>query len=257
MELSKTRLGIYSQLSRRKMREKHGLFIVEGRKAVLDTAGRFEAEALIVAAGEEPPAGVCGTDRIFEVSSGVIGKISSLSTPPAVIAIYRIPDKRDLSMPAPSDLCILLDGIQDPGNLGTIVRTAHWFGVRRIYASHDTADLYNPKVVQATMGSLGKVAVEYCDLSALIDACPEMPVYGTLLDGCNIYEAALGECGFIVMGNEGKGISPAMRERIDRGLLIPPYDACEHSESLNVAVATAVVLSQFRAAEAGMRRGNV
>lgn len=257
MELSKTRLGVYSQLSRRKMREKHGLFMVEGRKAVLDTAGRFETEALIVAAGEETPAGLCGADRIFEVSPAVMGKISSMSTPPGIIAIYRIPEKHEISMPAPDDLCLLLDGIQDPGNLGTIVRTAHWFGIRRIYASTDTADLYNPKVVQATMGSLGKVTVEYCDLSALLDACPDMPVYGTLLDGCNIYEAALGEHGFIVMGNEGKGISAAIRGRIDRGLLIPPYDAADHSESLNVAVATAVVLSQFRAAEAGMRRGSV
>ena len=136
--------------------------------------------------------------------------------------------------------------IQDPGNLGTIMRTAHWFGIDRIYASRDTVDIFNPKTVQSTMGSLGRVEIVYCDLGELMDKNPDMPVYGTLLDGKNIYKATLGEHGFIIMGNEGKGISESLRKRITSPLLIPPYDYSNHSESLNVAIATAVTLSQFR-----------
>lgn len=248
MELSKARQSIYAQLSQRKMRDKHGLFIAEGRKCVEDTIGLFTPEAVVVADGfTVPEEWSCG-DVVFEVTRQQMNKISSLSTSPDVLAVYRVPRGFYEHVPAPDadKLYLMLDGVRDPGNLGTIIRTAHWFGIDRIYASRDTVDLFNPKTVQSTMGSLGRVEVVYCDLAEVIGANPEMPVYGTLLNGENIYKATLTEHGFIVMGNEGKGISDELRELVNCPLLIPPYFADEHSESLNVAIATAVTLSEFR-----------
>lgn len=248
MELSKARQSIYSQLSKRKMRDRHNLFVVEGRKSVEDTIGVFKAEAVITIDCDLVPESWGCSGILQEVSRPVMEKISSLSTAPDVIAVYRIPEGFYDNVPDPCEgkLHLLLDGIQDPGNLGTIMRTAHWFGIDRIYASRDTVDIFNPKTIQSTMGSLGRVEIIYCDLAELVEKNPDMPVYGTLLDGENIYKATLGEHGFIIMGNEGKGISESLRKRITSPLLIPPYDYSNHSESLNVAIATAVTLSQFR-----------
>lgn len=248
MELSKAKQGIYSQLSRRKMRDRYGLFVAEGRKCIADTIGRFDMEAVIALDPDSiPEEWGCG-NVLFQVSESLMGKISSLSTPSDVLAVYRIPEGYYENVPKPDSdkLYLLLDGIQDPGNMGTIIRTAHWFGIDRIYASQDTVDIFNPKTVQSTMGSLGKVEVVYCNLCDLIKDNPDMPVYGTLLNGRNIYEATLTGQGFIIMGNEGKGISETMRNLVTSPLLIPPYDAENHPESLNVAIATGVVLSQFR-----------
>ena len=147
-----------------------------------------------------------------------------------------------------SQLSLALDGVQDPGNLGTIIRIADWFGISTIYCSPETADVYNPKVVQATMGSLAHVQVVYTDLLALVSQLPpSYPVYGTLLDGENIYQQELTSEGIIVMGNEGNGISQALREHINRRLLIPDFHTGElRAESLNVAIATAITCSEFK-----------
>lgn len=247
MELSKRKQGIYAQLGSRKFREKHGLFAVEGRKSVMDSLGHFELEAIIRAKGSEDFRACDIEAPVYEVSEQEMSRISSLSTPSDLMAVFRLPQYSDENTPVDKNkLYLLLDGIQDPGNLGTIMRTCHWFGIRRIYASRQTADIFNPKAIQAAMGSLGHVGIVYCDLELLIGDNPEMPVYGTLLDGRDIYKAPLGERGFIVMGNEGKGISEKIRKLISHPLLIPPYDAENHAESLNVAIATAVTLSQFR-----------
>lgn len=252
--LSKNKQGIYAQLGRSKMRKKFGLFIVEGIKSVEDSLPRFEAECIVATIDALLPANL--RDQIskrniplYRVDKNIISKISSLSTPADLIGIYKIPEASSVSLlkPTPGNLYLLLDGIQDPGNLGTIIRTAHWFGVNRIYASLDTVDIYNPKTVQSTMGSLGKVDIVYTDLQQLIRQNPDFPVYGTLLDGENIYQSSLKNSGFILMGNEGKGISPDLRELVTHRLLIPPTDPANHSESLNVAIATAVVLALFRA----------
>lgn len=144
-------------------------------------------------------------------------------------------------------LCLALDGVQDPGNLGTIVRVADWFGIDTILCSHDTADIYNPKVVQATMGSIARVNVIYIDLPVLFDKLPSgFPVYGTLLDGSDIYSSSLTTHGIIVMGNEGNGISKSVRDRVTNRLLIPSFASGDTAESLNVAIATAIVCSEFR-----------
>lgn len=248
MELSKNKENLFAQLSKKKMREKHSLFAVEGIKSVKDTIGLFEVEAIVAVADADIPADWHEKGLIYEVSADKMAKISAFATPSDVMAIYRIPENRKSEIPAPNkeELYLLLDEVQDPGNLGTIIRTAHWFGIKRIYCSQTTADLYNPKTIQSTMGSLGRVEVVHCDLEVLIEANPEMPVYGTLLNGKNIYDAKLDNHGFIIMGNEGRGISESLRRKVTSPLNIPPYDAADHSESLNVAIATAVTLSQFR-----------
>lgn len=248
MKLSKSKISLFSQLSSKKMRLKHGLFIAEGEKSVSDTIGHYSLEALVAT---EEWLGTTGldtsgySDRVLTADMADMRKISSLSTAPEVIAVYRLPETTVQEIDS-DGLNLLLDGVQDPGNLGTIIRTAHWFGVRKIFASRDTVDVYNPKTVQSTMGSIAHVEVCYCDLGSLIENHPDMEVYGTLLEGDNIYDTSLETKGFIIMGNEGKGISPGLRTMIKKGLNIPPFDQTDHSESLNVAIATAVVLSQFR-----------
>lgn len=252
MELSKTKAAIYSSLSSKKMRLKHRLFLAEGEKCALDTLGEYPLECLIASeewlghnhtlAGQYP-------DKIATATQTMIKKITTLVSPPDVIAVFKMPDTESEPINVDGDkLYLMLDGIQDPGNLGTIIRTADWFGVDTIFASKDTVDVFNPKVVQSTMGSLKRVRIHYTDLESIIDSNPGMPVYGMLLNGKNIYDTKIDASkGFIVMGNEGNGISETLREKINNPLLIPPYNADKHPESLNVAVATAVTLSLFRA----------
>lgn len=244
MILSKTKCGLFASLSTTKMRQRHRLFIAEGEKAVNDLMATFAAEAVIIADSQNAP--VPDTDApVYLATDADMRRISNLTTPPAIIGIFRMPRLEENVRIDPSRLYLMLDGVQDPGNLGTIIRTCHWFGIFRILASRDCADCYNPKVVQATMGSLGRVQVNYCDLNKLCDEHPEMPVYGLLLDGKDIFKAKLDTSGFIVMGNEGNGISPEMRKRVTSPLLIPPATS-DHGESLNVAIATAITLAQFR-----------
>lgn len=250
MELSKRKLLAYSMLSNRKHRQRSGLFIVEGEKSVADTICHYKPEAVIVEEGHAlSMIENCKIDCsiLLTATANDMQKLSSLSTAPSVIAVYHIPEKKDVLLEKlPEELYLMLDEVQDPGNLGTIIRTAHWFGIRRIFASKGTADIYNPKTIQSTMGSLPFVEVVYCDLRDVIENNREMPVYGLMLDGDNIYKTKLGSKGFVIMGNEGKGISRELRDCITHRLLIPPYDPDFHGESLNVAIATAVTLSTFR-----------
>lgn len=230
------------------MRAKHRLFISEGEKCTLDTLGAFRLEWLVAtpswleANSRRLP---IESEKILTAPPSLMAKISSLSSPPEVMAVFAMPEE-ETPVVDEDRLYLMLDGVQDPGNLGTIVRTADWFGIDTIFASHDTVDLYNPKTVQSTMGSLKRVKVVYADLADLISAHPGMPVFGTLLEGNDIYKTPLGNSGFIIMGNEGNGISPRLRECVTDPLLIPPFNKDSHPESLNVAIATAVTLACFR-----------
>lgn len=249
MDLSKSKASVLSSLSSKKMREKHGLFIVEGCKSVTDTLGFFDLDCVVATKDwidGHPEIMVRYGNRLLTATSATIRKISSLSTPSDVMAVYRIPDKTNVSEIDADKLYIVLDGVQDPGNLGTIVRTADWFGVDTIFASEDTVDVFNPKTVQSTMGSLCRVKVVYTDLLRLFDENQRMPVYGTLLEGEDIFSAELKKSGFIVMGNEGNGISSGVKTKISCPLYIPPYNPKSHGESLNVAIATAITLASFR-----------
>ena len=243
--ISKGKLALYSSLSSPKMRERHGLFTAEGVKCVSDTLAHFDVEAILVS-----PEGIrevaslgCGDVPVYEVSRDEMKKISSLSTPSVIMAVYRIPADPEFEV-RNDRLYLCLDGVRDPGNMGTIIRTAHWFGVDTIFASKDSVDIYNPKTVQSTMGSIAGVKVVYTDLETLFGKYPNLPTFGLMLEGEDIYKARLGKSGFIIMGNEGKGISEKLRTKISNPLLIPPAGE-NHGESLNVAVATAVTLALF------------
>ncbi len=250
MELSKTKASIIASLGSRKMRRRHSLFVAEGEKCVSDTLGAFRLDCLVATHGwlstHPSPEGVA-PEKIMTCSPETMRKISSLSTPSEVIAVFHMPyDDGEAPAYDPSVLNLLLDGIQDPGNLGTIIRTADWFGIKTIYCSKDTVDLFNPKTIQATMGSLKRVQVVYTDLPGLLLSNHESNVYGLQLDGKDIFQSQLQSKGAIVMGNEGNGISDEIRALVTNPLLIPPTNPSSHPESLNVAVATAITLAEFR-----------
>lgn len=249
-QISKAKISLVASLAQRKMRRRHSLFVAEGAKCVADTLGYFRLRFAVAtpSAIESGLADDIPSDFLFSASPEVMSKMSSLSTAPDVMAIYELPSDAEAPAPEKDRISLVLDGVQDPGNLGTIVRAAHWFGIKRIYCSPDTVDLFNPKTLMATMGSIGHLEIFYCDIISLLrDVSGKIPIYGTLLSGEDIYSAPLSSGGLIVMGNEGKGMSEEAKQYISSALTIPPGDPSDHAESLNVGVATAVVLSQFRA----------
>lgn len=236
--LSKSQIKWVRSLQQKKNRDAEGMFVAEGKKCVEELRSAFELVLLVT------------PDNATEVE---IAQMSNLRTPQGVIGVFRRSSEEARGEEARGkELVVALDGVQDPGNLGTIIRTCDWFGVHDIYCSKDTADCYNPKVVQATMGALARVRVHYLDLELWLQEVQAagLPLYGTLLEGRNMYEAgAIADKGrgVIIMGNEGNGISPMIRELITHPIRIPSYPSdAETSESLNVGIATAIVLAEFR-----------
>lgn len=247
MRISKTKIGIYSRLGSRKQRMKTGLFTAEGEKCVSDTLGRFETEAIVALPAWIRRHPETGGFPLFEAEESEMKQLSQLQTVPEVIAVYRMPElgEPDENL-LKAGLTLLLDSVQDPGNLGTIIRTASWFGVSQVVLGTGCVDPYNQKTVMSSMGAIGMVRLSQEDLPRLIDSHAGIPVYGTLLDGKNIYEAELKTPAFIAMGNEGNGLSEAVKKRVTSPLLIPSFAEGAHAESLNVAAATAITLSEFR-----------
>ena len=246
--ITKARIKLIKSLEQRKKRNIHQLFVAEGPKLVEELLATMRP-SYIAATPEWWDRNrhlvntACETDTITPEE---LHKTSLLQTPQQVIALFPIPDYKFDTSIAQHELCLALDGVQDPGNIGTILRIADWFGIHNVICSEDTVDVYNPKAVQATMGALARVKVHYTDLAALFRQC-NAPIYGTLLDGKNIYEQELGRNGFIVMGNEGNGLSQTIREMVTHKLLIPNYPiGAKTTESLNVAIATSIVCSEFR-----------
>ena len=243
--LSKNQIKYVRQLEQKKFRRREGCFVAEGPKVVGDLlASGFHCRQLFATAEWDSR----GAD-FQEVTADELQRLSFLQHPQQVVGVFELPPASHPSpltshlSPLTSHLALALDGVQDPGNLGTIIRVADWFGIGTIYCSEDTADAWNPKVVQATMGSIARVEMVYTDLEALLQQT-RVPVYGTLLDGENIYTQPLTAEGIIVMGNEGNGISQPIRRLIGHKLLIPAFH--QGPESLNVAIATAIVCSEFR-----------
>ncbi len=226
-------------LSQKKFRDESGLFVVEGEKLVAEAlASRFQVEKVY---------------RKDEIGEAAMARISGLSSPSPALALVHRPDDISLGELPSKGLFLALDGIRDPGNLGTILRIADWFGIDAVFASGDTVDVFNPKVVQATMGAIFRVRFHYCDIPALCRdalACGGK-VYGTFLDGENMYRKTLDNGreapAVIVIGNEANGISAATAACVSDRLFIPPYPADDPgSESLNAAVATAITVAEFR-----------
>lgn len=247
--ITKNRIKFIRSLEQKKYRKVHGCFVVEGPKVVEDMLPAFECE--YVACTREwldrhvPLPSSCECD---EVSEDELRRISFMEHPQQVLAVFRIPESPFQKRSAEIDLCLALDGVQNPGNLGTIIRISDWFGIEHVICSSDCADLYNPKVVQAAMGSLARVKVHYMDLPAFLRSLePGTPIYGTLLDGDDLYETMLSTRGVIVMGNEGNGLSDEVRQLVTSRIKIPSFNTSGSSaESLNVGVATAVVCSEFK-----------
>lgn len=245
--ISKATIKKIHALDMRKFRRNERLFVAEGPKLVDELCATMKP-VYIAALPEwisENAKIISGTEYDI-VTPDELQRASLQKNPQQVIALFPIPEHRFCTEQLKNELVLMLDGVQDPGNLGTIARIADWFGIRNILCSAETADIYNPKAVQATMGALARVKFHYTDLIQLLSQY-DGPVYGTFLDGENIYGQELSENGIIVMGNEGKGISQGVGEMINRRLYIPNYPiGTQTTESLNVAIATSIVCAEFR-----------
>lgn len=243
--ISKAKIKYIRSLEQKKNRMQEKAFVAEGPKVVGDLLKVMHAKLIVKTLTLETDN--IGDAEIIEVTEEELRKVSFLQHPQEILAVFPIVEMAN-TRPNLSSLSLALDGVQDPGNLGTIIRIADWFGIDHIYCSMDTADVYNPKVIQATMGSLARVNIEYTDLQTLIQTFPvDYPIYGTLLDGKNIYKETLTKEGLIVMGNEGNGISQEIRNKVNHKLLIPNYpQGRDTADSLNVAIATAITCNEFR-----------
>ncbi|MDR2424494.1 MAG: RNA methyltransferase [Prevotellaceae bacterium] len=233
-----------NSLAIKKYRDREGCFVVEGEKSLSEfIRSGFKIKAIY----QTENAGISFRDvGAVEISDSEMQQISNLKTASPVLAVLEIPAGKNPEHQH-NELIIALDDIQDPGNLGTIIRLADWFGVGQILCSPFTADAYSPKTVQATMGSLARVSVTYSHLPDLLGSLNEqIPVYGAFLNGEPVYGADLTHNGIILLGNEGKGISPGTGKFVTRRLYIPPFNSNKLAESLNVALAAAIICSEFR-----------
>lgn len=248
MALSKNKIKYIRSLELKKHRKEENVFPAEGPKLVGDLLGHFHCRLLVATDEWLDERKTISANEVIRVTPEELSRASFLKTPQQVLALFEQPSYKITPDEIGQTLCLALDDIQDPGNLGTIIRLADWFGIEYVFCSPNTVDIYNPKTVQATMGGIARVKVCYTPLKELITSLPnDIPVYGTFLNGKNIYDQTLSNTGLIVMGNEGKGISPEIEELITNKLYIPSYPQDrETSESLNVAIATAVICAEFR-----------
>ncbi len=243
--LTQADIKLINSLKQSKSRRKTGLFIVEGPKMVSELVKYEHFKILFIAANRNWINSHSEIEEltIKEISEKALQKLSNFSTANEVLAVVEIPEYLDFT-PNKNSLYLVLDGIQDPGNLGSIIRTSEWFGITDIFCSFDTVDCFNPKVVQATMGSLFRIKCHYLDIPSFLNK-QTFPIYGTLLNGKNIYADKLMPEGFIVIGNESKGISQDVQNVITNPLFIPSYGLSK-AESLNASIAAAIVCAEFR-----------
>ncbi|KDN53757.1 TrmH family RNA methyltransferase [Flavobacterium seoulense] len=238
--VSKNQIKLITSLQQKKYRIANQLFFAEGVKVIQELLqSNFELEHLYTTQHD--------FDTVLDSKKSLIHendlkKISALTTPNSCLAVFKIPEEKPIIA---SGLIIALDDVRDPGNIGTILRLCDWFGVKQVICSKETVDIYNPKVVQATMGSITRVNVNYVDLPEYISQT-ELPVFGTFMDGENIYKTNLPKEAIVVMGNEANGISETIEEITKNRLSIPRFGDLQQAESLNVATATGIILSEFK-----------
>ena len=242
--LSKSQISFIRSLHQKKYRKEHGLFIVEGIKSIKEFfRSSYQIHTIFYNSEQynllpKLPANI----NLFEVKNAELDKISTLQTPQGFLALVHIPKNRELALTAlKNQFTLVLDGVQDPGNMGTIIRTADWFGFKNIICSADCVEVFNPKTVQATMGSLARVNIYEADLPALLEK-NTIPVFGALLDGESIYKTQWGAEGLVILGNEGKGISAEVIKKINKPVTIPRIG---EAESLNVAVSAAIFCAEL------------
>ncbi|PHQ55387.1 MAG: RNA methyltransferase [Lutibacter sp.] len=239
MGLSKNQLKLITSLQQKKYRTNYNLFIAEGTKVVNELlSSNFELEQLF-----------CIDNSVYEnienvtiISEVELKKISTLKTPNKVLGLFKTPSEKPIKS---EGLIVALDEINDPGNLGTIIRLCDWFGVDQLICSTNTVDCYNSKVVQASMGSLARVSIVYTDLANYLQVM-SMPKYASLMDGENVYKNSLPKKAILVMGNEANGISESILKLLTNAISIPRFGKLQQTESLNVATATAILLSEFK-----------
>lgn len=240
--VSKNQIKLITSLQQKKYRIANKLFFAEGVKGIQELLdSNFDLEHLYTTQND--------FDQVFNEKKTIITendlrKISALATPNSCLALFKMPLEKPIVQ---TGLIVALDSIRDPGNLGTILRLCDWFGIQQVLCSTETVDLFNPKVVQATMGSIARVNVNFINLDVFL-AQTTMPIFGTFMDGANIYQSVLPEQGVIIMGNEANGISASLEKLVQNRLTIPRFGDLQKTESLNVATATAIVLSEFRRA---------
>lgn len=244
--LSKSQIKLITQLNQKKYRLRHQLFVAEGVKTINELLkSDYKLHHLYTLTNNFD----VSDDKITIITPNDLKKISFLKTPQIAVAIFKMKD------PDPVDyakLVVALDDVRDPGNLGTIIRLCDWFGVQDLLCSLETVDCFNPKVVQATMGSLARVNISYLELNKTLGSHTQSINYGTFMDGENIYEASLTNSGVLILGNEANGISQNIAQIISKRIAIPRFGNIQETESLNVANAAAILLSEFKRRSIGM-----
>ena len=240
MSISKNQLKLITSLSQKKYRQKHDLFIAEGVKVLNELLNStFEIETLFCTDDFEA---TISEEKVVRISETELKKVSTLKSPNKALGIFKIPKEKALQN---SGLTIALDAINDPGNLGTIIRLCDWFGITQLMCSKDTVDCYNQKVVQASMGSLTRVSIHYTDLKNYITKS-NLDTFIADMDGENVYKTKLPKEGILVMGNEANGVSEEIKSLLQHKISIPRFGETQETESLNVATATAILLSEFK-----------
>jgi TrmH family RNA methyltransferase len=238
--VTKNQIKLITSLQQKKYRVAHQMFFAEGVKGIQELLqSNFELFHLYTTKNDFATISSSIKTLIQEAD---LNKISALATPNSCLAVFKIPQEKEI---VDSGLILALDSIRDPGNMGTILRLCDWFGIKQLLCSNETVDIYNPKVVQATMGSIARVNVNYVNLNTYLSQTNKA-IYGTFMDGENIYKASLPQEGIVVVGNEANGISEDLERKITKRLTIPRFGDLQITESLNVATATAIVLSEFR-----------
>ena len=238
MSLSKNHIKLITSLSQKKYRQKHKLFVVEGVKVVQEFLNSSYELEIVFSTDTD----FSSTNKFIEVTDQELKKITSLKNPNKVLAIFKIPNQIN---PIMGGLILALDSINDPGNLGTIIRLCDWFGIEQLVCSNETVDCFNSKVVQASMGSLTRVAISYLDLKKYLQNA-SVPIFIADMDGLNVYKTKLPDSAVLVLGNEANGISDDIKQLVTTKVTIPRYGAFQQTESLNVATASAILLSEFR-----------
>lgn len=238
--VSKNQIKLITSLQQKKFRKQHKLFIAEGVKVIQELIdANYKLNDLFTTQNDFSN---LKTGKTHAITQADLKKISALTTPNTCLATFSIPENIKIEL---NGLVLALDSIRDPGNLGTIIRLCDWFGIQTLLCSEETVDVYNPKVIQATMGSISRVSIVYCDLENELKGS-EIPVFGTFMDGKSIYNESLPHEGIIVMGNEANGISSTIEKIVSERISIPRFGNLQLTESLNVATATAIILNEFK-----------
>ena len=238
--VSKNQIKLITSLQQKKYRKQEQLFFAEGVKVVQELLhSNFELQDLFTTKQDFL---TVPKNKVHAITEAELKKISALTTPNTCLAVFKIPKAKEM---VEKGLIVALDDVRDPGNLGTIIRLCDWFGIETLFCSEESVDIYNPKVVQATMGSISRVNVVYGNLETFLSQT-KLPIFGTFMDGKNIYQEELSKEGIIIMGNEANGISTSVEKLVSERIAIPRFGNLQVTESLNVATATAIILSEFK-----------